>query len=182
VTNPLGKIFRPLRVRFDSFLSGGERYDPLHLSNRTTPQKLRSWLVIGAPCLVLIGLLAFGLTRRGGAKAAPAPEPTPAQVAARMLPDYTKTVNLNSQQTLSVDEVEVEQSEPRKLVGVVRNNSDREVSSADVVCELEMRRGSRAGAVTAHLANIAPHSTKRFEVEIVQDKATTAIVTEVVVR
>jgi len=179
MANPLGKIFRPLWVRFDKFLSGGARRDPFYLSNRTTPQKLRSWLAIGVPCLVLAGFLAFGLTRRGGAKVVPPSEPTPAQVAAKMLPDYTKTVDLSGERAVLVDEVEVEQSEPRRVIGVARNNSDHEVASADVVCELENRRGSRLGAVTAHVSELAPHSTKRFQVEIAQATATIAIVREI---
>jgi hypothetical protein len=179
MANPVGTIFRPLWVSLDKFLSGGARGEPLYLSNRTTPQKLRSWLAIGVPCLVLAGFLAFGLTRRGGAKVVQPSEPTPAQVAAKMLPDYTKTLDLNAGRAVFVDEVEVEQSEPRKVIGVARNISDHEVVSADVVCELENRRGSRLGGVTVHVSDLAPHSTKRFQVEIAQATATFAIVREI---
>jgi hypothetical protein len=178
MANPLGKIFRPLWLRLDHFLSGRAQDDPLFLSNRTIAQKMKSWLAIGVPCLVVIGVVAFALSRRGGAKDVRS-DLTPAQVAAKMLPDYSKTVDLGADHPVTVDEVQVEHSVPPKLIGVARNTSDYLVDSADLVCELETRRGWRLGAVTAHVGAIAPHATQKFEVEIAQDTAAIAIVSEI---
>ena len=47
------------------------------------------------------------------------------------------------------------------------------------VRELLSPRGSRMGAVTAHVGEIAPHMTARFEIEIAQDTAKSAIVSEI---
>ena len=178
MANPLDKIFRPLWLRLDKALSGRAQDDPLFLSNRTIGQKMRSWLAIGVPCLLVIGLLAFALSRRGGATDVRT-DLTPAQVAAKMLPDYTKTVNLGNGRPVTVDEMQIEHSVPLKMIGVARNSSDRPIASADVVCELETRRGWRLGAVTAQVGAIEAHSTRKFEVEIVQDTAAIAIVTEI---
>jgi hypothetical protein len=179
MANPLGKIFRPLWLRLDKALSGRAHDDPLFLSNRTIAQKMKSWLAIGVPCLVVIAVVTFALTRRGGAKDNRVTDLTPAQVAARMLPDYTKTVNLAVDRAVTIDEVQVEHSVPAKLIGVARNNSDHLVPSADLLCELETRRGARLGGVTAHVGEIPPHATRKFEVEIVQDTASIAIVREI---
>ncbi|MGP8247692.1 MAG: FxLYD domain-containing protein [Bryobacteraceae bacterium] len=179
MANPLGTIFRPLWLRLDKLLSGRAQDDPLFLSNRTVTQKMKSWLAIGVPCLLVIGVVAFALSRRGGAKDVRAGDLTPEQVAAKMLPDYSKTLDLGTAHPVTVDEVQVRHSEPPQLVGVVRNNSGHVVDSADLVCELETRRGSRLGAVTAHVGAIAPHATARFEVDIAQDTASIAIVSEI---
>lgn len=178
MANPLGKIVRPLWLRLDKALSGRAQDDPLFLSNRTVTQKMKSWLAVGVPCLIVIAVVTFALTRRGGAKDNRVADLSPAQVAARMLPDYTKTVNLAVDRAVTIDEVQVEHSVPPKLIGVARNMSDL-VHSADLLCELETRRGARLGGVTAHLGEIAPHATKKFEVEIVQDTASIAIVREI---
>jgi hypothetical protein len=179
MANPSGKILRPLRARLDRFLSGAPQDDPFYLSNRTVAQKARIWLLIGIPCLVVIGLVAFALSRRGGAEDVRTTDLTPAQLAAKMLPDYSKTVRLAASDGVNVDEVQVQHSDPPKLIGVVKNNTGHVVNSADIVCELLSPRGSRLGAVTAHVGEIAPHMTARFEVEIAQDTARSATVTEI---
>ena len=176
--NPLGNVFQSLRARLDKFLSGAVQDDPFYLSKRTIAQKMRSWLSIGIPCLVAIGVVAFALSRRGGAKDVRS-DLTPAQLAAKMLPDYSQTVHLAAGDGVNVDEVQVEHSDPPKLIGVARNNTGHVVNSADVVCELLSPRGSRMGAVTAHVGEIAPHMTARFEIEIAQDTAKSAIVSEI---
>jgi hypothetical protein len=96
-----------------------------------------------------------------------------------MLPDYSKTVHLDTSNGVNVDEVQVQRSDPPKLIGVARNNTGHLVNSADVLCELLNRRGSRLGAVTGHVGQIPPHMTARFEVVIAQDTANSALVTEI---
>ena len=178
MANPLGKILAPLRARVDKFLSGGQQDDPFYLSNRTITQKLKSWLVIAVPCLALAGLVTYALLQRTATNKARSADLTPSQIANKMLPDYSKTLRLGDQ-SVSVEEVEVLQSPVPKLVGVVRNTSDRPVHSAGVVCELLNRGGSRLGAVSASVGEIAPHGTARFEVEIPQDDAARVIVREI---
>jgi hypothetical protein len=75
--------------------------------------------------------------------------------------------------------VQVLKTDPPKVIGAATNNSNYVVHSADVVCELETRRGARLGAVTAHLSEIEPHQTKKFEVPIAQNTAYMAVVWEI---
>ena len=178
MANPIGNVFQSLRARLDKFLSGGARDDPFYLSNRTIGQKMKSWLLIAIPCLVVIGLVVFALSRRSAAKDVRT-DLTPAQLAAKMLPDYSKTVHLEASDGVNVDEVQVQHSDPPKLIGVARNNTGHVVNSADVLCELVNRRGSRLGAATGHVGQIPPHMTARFEIVIAQDTATSAIVREI---
>jgi hypothetical protein len=164
-------------VKFDRFLSGRAQDDPFYLSNRTFTEKMKGWVLIGLPCLLAIGLIAFALAPRG-AKDVRSPEPTSAQVAAKMLPDFSKTVYYGDNRAVIVDEVQIEHSDPRRLILVARNNSEHIVHSADFVCELLNAKGGRLGAVTAQVGEIAPHGTARFETEIAQDTAYSALVRE----
>ena len=57
------KAWGRLRAKFDQFLSGGPApSDPLYLTNRSLSQKVRPWIIVGVPFLVLLGAIGLSLS------------------------------------------------------------------------------------------------------------------------
>jgi hypothetical protein len=170
----------PLREPLERFLNTGGSADPLYLTNRTSQQRMRLGLVIALPCLLvaaLIGVALMGLVKKRDVAAA---ELTPAQIAAKMLPaDLDQHINLKVDRDLDVLEVRVEHDGSTKLVGTVRNRSDKAFAHAEVIFDLADATGSRLGAVSLELEHIAPQQTMPFTVSISQSSAAVALVRDV---
>jgi hypothetical protein len=66
-----------------------------------------------------------------------------------------------------------------KVVGSVKNNTDRLIHGTDVILNLTDRTGSHLGAVSAHVDNLAPNATVKFQTPIEQKDAAFALVREV---
>src|SRR5215471_15253510 len=137
----------PLSGAVDRFLSAGPSpNDPLYLTNRPIQQKMRSWVIIGLPCLILaagIGLALSNLLDPPRAKEIA--EPTSKEVAAGILPNLNPDLKLRQNNEIEVVEVRVEQDGSSKLIGVVRNMTNHEVPIARLVIDLTDGNSSQVG-------------------------------------
>lgn len=174
-----------IRAWVESRLTKGGSSDPLYLSNRTLGQKLKSWSIVGVPLLVVLGglgLVLFGFFDKDAPIAPPPVGLTNAQMAEKMLPDLNKDLHIESQHELDVEDVHVVVGAPSRLVGIAKNTTDRQISAAELVFDLTDRSGSRQGAVTTELKNIASKTSVPFQFAIESPAATFALVREVHVR
>jgi hypothetical protein len=170
----------PLRGLANRVLSRPAPSDPLYLSNRTFDQRVKLWLAIAVPCLILAGVTALGLSHFFQAKLpGPAPEPSAAVLAAKLLPNVDKTLKIEVNQDVQVLEAHVELEGGAKLTGTARNNTDHLIHTAKIVFNLTDQGGSQVGAVSAQVENLAPNATVRFQVPIEQTNAAFALVREV---
>jgi hypothetical protein len=170
----------PLRDSVDRVLSRPAPSDPLYLSNRTLDQRVKLWLAIAVPCLILAGVTALGLSHFFQAKLpGPAPEPSAAVLAAKLLPNMGKIGNIEVNKYVQVLEAHVELEGGAKLTGTARNNTDHLIHTAEIVFNLTDQGGSQVGAVSAQVENLAPNATVRFQVPIEQTNAAFALVREV---
>lgn len=174
-----------IRAWVESKLTKGGSSDPLYLSNRTLGQKLKSWSIVGVPVLVVLGglgLVLFGYFDKDAPIAPPPVGLTNAQMAEKMLPDLNKDMHVESQHDLDVEDVHVVPGAPSRLVGIAKNTTGRPISAAELVFDLTDRNGSRQGAVTTELKNIASKTSVPFQFAIESSAATFALVREVHVR
>src|SRR5438477_13166178 len=101
----------PLRGPVERLLSGTAPNDPLYLSNRTSGQKLKSWSLIGIPCLVLAVGIAVTLSNfLDPPEVKPAKEPTAAEITAKLLPNVEKDLKFTPPSEVQVIEVRVDGS------------------------------------------------------------------------
>ena len=168
----------PLAGPLDSFLSGPATSDPLYLSNRSIWQRARLAVVIAVPCLLVVGTVVFALTRPKAAPPPP-PEPTAAEMLARILPKVDESIKTNSSTDVQVLEAQVDKTGSPRVIGMVKNNTDRLIRSAVLALDLTDADGSQVGAVTGKLENIEPGATVKFDYPITQRAAVFAIVREV---
>ncbi len=170
----------PLRGLGDRILSGPAPSDPLYLSNRTFDQKVKRGLAIAVPCLIVAGGVLLGLSHFFQAKGpGPAPEPSAAELAAKLLPNVDKTINIEVNKDVQVLEAHVENEGGMKVVGTVKNNTDRLIHTTEIILNLTDRPGSHLGAVSAQVNNLDPHATVKFQAPIEQKNAAFALVREV---
>ena len=167
----------PFRAPLERFLSGGRSDDPFYLTNRTWGERVRLWVLLSVPCLLVAGLVALGVLGYIGKRDAPAKELTGAQIAARMLPDLNKPMDLNTSDNVELLEVRVT-PDGAELEGSVRNRTDKAISRAELYFDLTDAHGSRLGAVTAWVAGIPPRGTASFRCPIQQHDARFALVRE----
>lgn len=170
----------PLRGPFERLLSGSAPADPLYLSNRTSSQKLKSWSLIGIPCLILA--LGIGVTLSDlldPPDSAPVKEPSASEIAAKLLPHIEREFKTTPDSDVQVVEVKVEGSH---VIGVVRNTSTREVALAELVIDLTDSSGSQVGAVNATIEKIPASSEKAFQIPIKQPNAAFSLIREIKAR
>jgi len=170
-----------LRQRIDNWVSGTGHADPLYLSNRTTAQKLKSWLVIAVPVLILVGGIGISLAYLNPPEATRANEPTPAEVASKMLPNL-KDLKIEGASDLEVVEVGIDRSKGVRMVGSVRNKSVHTIATALLSCELTDASGTQLGSVTVHLEDIPASSVKTFELPVQQTDANFVLIREILTR
>jgi hypothetical protein len=151
---------------------------PFYLTNRTSEQRVRFWLLISLPCVVVVAGIAFGVLGFIQKRDAPPQEFTPAQVAAKMLPDLNRPMDLNVNTEIELLEVRVARTEPIHLVGEVHNRTDRAIAHAEMVFDVTDARGSRLGAVSVPVDRIPPNITVPFPLPIEQRTAAFALVRE----
>ena len=173
------KLLGPLRQPLERFLNARGSDDPFYLSNRSMEQRLTLWILISLPCLLVAAGIAYGVMGLIEKRDAPPKELTAAQVAAKMLPDLNRPLDLNVNNDLEVLEVRIARSEPPRLVGEVHNRTDRGIAHAEMVFDLTDLHGSRLGAVSAPVDRIPPNGTVPFQLTIAQRSATFALVREV---
>jgi len=167
------------RARIDKWISGGPApTDPLYLTNRTWNQKIKTWSVVAVPLLILIGGVALTLSNILTPETKPIAEMSPAEVAAKVLPNL-KNLKIESNHSLDVMEVSIVQRGGTKMVGTVRNLTNREIATADLSCDLTDASGTQLGAVTVTIENIPPSGTKAFEIPLKQTETAFALVREI---
>jgi hypothetical protein len=181
-TVPTGTMGR-LRARIDRWLSGGPApSDPLYLTNRTMWQKVRGWLVVGVPLVIVIGGIALVL---GNMLAPPVRVPqkelTAAEAGAKFLPSI-KDFNVETSRVLEVMEVRIYKNGGVKMTGTVRNLTARVLPSAQISCDLTDAGGTQLGSVSVALQNIPASGTKDFELPIKQDQAAFVLVREIAIK
>ena len=170
-----------IRERLNKLLNSAGSADPLYLSNRTFLQKSRAWLMIGLPSVILLGGLGLVLTGyfdKASHVAPPPPGPSDAEIAQKMLPGLNK-LQINSQHDVDVQDVHVMHTGPAQLSGLALNKTDRVIGKVDIVFELTDKDGSRQGAVSTQLVNLAARSSVPFQFAIDQQAATFALVREI---
>jgi len=167
----------PLRGPVERFLAGGRVDDPFYLTNQTTGQKVRKGVLIALP--FVLAITVAGISRILPRKTHPVAELTRAEVAARTLPDYSKTVRVPSNTEVQVVEVMVHRNPGPVVSGSVRNLTDREIPSAELVFDLTDSNGSQVGAVTGTVSRLKPNSVTKFQLPIKETNAAFALVREV---
>lgn len=165
----------PYRRMIERFLSGAAPDDPFYLSNRTLGERARFWALLSLPVILVAGVVAWGILGFISLQDQAPKDLTSQQIAARMLPDLNKPMDLNANQDVEVLEARVQQGQPLKLVGSVRNLTDRTINRTDLVFDLTDARGSRVGAVSVPLENVLPRRTVKFELAIPQRSAAFAL-------
>jgi hypothetical protein len=171
-------LLGPLRGPAKRWLSGGGRQDPLYLSNRTFSQKLVGWAKVGVPLLVVMVavVFAFRMHRRSDK---PAEILSPAEIAAKMLPDLNKPIHLDSNTDIEILEVYVEHDGGDKLLGKLRNNTSHEIQAGEVDFTLTGAGGSQVGAVSVKVNKLAAGATVPFTQPIAEKNAAAALVRDV---
>jgi hypothetical protein len=174
----------PLRGLLERVLSRPAPSDPLYLSNRTFDQKAMRGLAIAVPCLILAGVTALGLSRIFHANGAgPAAEPSAAELASKLLPNFDKNIRVEVNQDVQVLDAHVEHEEGgTRVSGTVKNNTDHLIHTTEIVFSLTDQIGSQLGAVAAQVDNLAPKATAKFQFAVEQKDAAVALVREVQTR
>jgi hypothetical protein len=168
-----------LRERIGQLIAGKAPADPLYLSNRTWRQKLKLFSLVGAPVLILIALVTIAATdvfrlHRVDPYEHPLAESLPASPQKRVAdsklgPADLEVVNLR---------ISKDGREPI-VTGVVRNNTDKKVTVAEISYYLADSGGSLVGTDTADVQNVAPHGDVAFRVPLKISKAAFAFIRDV---
>src|SRR5215472_15135902 len=170
--------FGRLRARIDRFIAGDAVSDPLYLTNRTWGQKLRMWTLVAVPLLLLSGGVALTLSRYlGPPKVRPAAQPTAAEYL-RALPDF-KDLKMEPNRLLDVVEARVERGSGARMLGQVKNLTDREIPRAEIGCDLTDQNGTQLGSINVVVENVPASGAKRFELNLKQTTAAFVLVREV---
>jgi hypothetical protein len=170
-----------LRQPMERYLNAGASSDPLCLSNRARWRRAGFWVLLIAPCVLvaaLAGVALLGVVRK---RDAVSKELTPAQIAAKALPaDLDQSIQLHIERDLDAAEVRVDHTGvSTRLVGTMRNRTDKTIAHAEVVFDLADQRGSGLGAVSAEFDRIPPLGSAAFQLPIEQTAAAIAIVRDV---
>jgi hypothetical protein len=173
------KWLGPLRGLVERLLSGSAPSDPLYLTNRSRGQRIKSWSLVAIPCLFIVGLVALTLSNdyNGPPQAASQKEPPEVEAARKILPNLARDIKIDSNKDVEVLQVHVDLS-AMKVAGTVRNNTAHAIAVTDVIFNLANKSGSHVGAVSGHIENLPPKTTKDFEVPIKQRDAAYALVRE----
>ncbi|MGA2275140.1 MAG: FxLYD domain-containing protein [Bryobacteraceae bacterium] len=179
---PGGQPVKPKSVwrqRLERFINGPANTDPLYLSNRTIWQRTRSAAVVVVPVVLLVAVLALAWSGVFKTKDAPKTrELTAAERAARILPNFDTRIQLPANHDLDVQDVHLEHGSPTRVAGLVKNNTDHVIASAQMVFDLTDARWSRLGAVSTQIEQLRPHSTTPFRFAVAQDTAEHVLVRE----
>ena len=160
------------RQRFDRFLTKPADADPLYLSNRSVWQTMRAWVVVLVPAVIVLAVLIVAWSGAFRGKDGPKPRDlTPAEKAARILPNFDAKIQLPTNHDLDVQDAHVEHGSPTCVAGFVKNNTEHSVASAEVAFDLTDAHWSRLGAVSTSVRNLTPHGIIPFRFTVAQDTA-----------
>ena len=170
-------LLGPVQGRVERFLSGGPApNDPLYLSNRSTSEKMKTWALIGIPCLVLAAGIAVTLYVLEPPESKPIKQPTAAEITASILPNVDANAKVAPRSDIEVLEIRVRDA---RVTGIVHNTSKRDIASADLVIELTNDTGSQVGAINATVERIPALGKREFGLDIKQRDAAFALVREI---
>ena len=134
------------------------------------------------PLLILVGGVGLSLSSiLDPPESRPAKELSPAEVAAKLLPNL-KDLKVDVNHDIDVVEVRIERHGAIRMVGTVKNKSNHQIAAADVTCDLTDDGGTQLGSVTAHIEDIAPSATKNFDVPLIQGNAYFVLIREIETR
>ena len=174
------------RQKLEAFLAGPATNDPLYLTNRTLWQKIRPILVVSLPILVLLGGLALGLANFFGLNKGiqtPPASISSAEIAKKMIPVLNQQLTVSKEHDAQAGGVDIQDVTippgSMKVQGVAKNLTDHEIHHVQVIFDLTDKAGSRQGAVSTEVENIASKSAKPFVFSIPQKAAAFALVREV---
>jgi hypothetical protein len=173
------KWLGPLRGPVERILSGPAPSDPLYLTNRPMSHKVRSWMLIGIPLLVLIAAIGATLALLEPPEVKPEKQLTAKEVASKLLPNMDKEIKLASNPDIQVVEVSVRQEGGPRLVGIIHNSSAREVAEVQLVLDLTDTMGTQLGGVNGSISSVPPNSNKSFTIPIKQKDAAFALVRDI---
>ena len=175
----LGPLAGPVR----RFLDGGAApSDPFYLTNRTIGHRLRLAVVVAFPCVLVvgaIGLATMGYFGSAHDAARPTPALTPEQVAAKMLPNIDKNLQIESNHDIGVSDVHIEQGSATKVAGTATNNTNHVIQDAELVFDLTDVSGSRLGAVSTKIARLPAKGSAAFSFTVPQRTAAFALVRDI---
>ncbi len=168
-----------LSAAIERFLAKGASSDPLYLSNRSTNEKMRSWALVGIPCLVLVIAIGVATNFLDPPEAKPLKELSAKEVAAKMLPNMQQDFKLASNTDVQVTEIAVQHVGGDRLTGIVHNSTDREIRIVDLIIDLTDTSGSQVGGVSGSVEKIPAKSNKQFQFPIKQKDAAIALVRDI---
>jgi hypothetical protein len=178
---PKSKWAASIRARLEARLTQPGSSDPLYLSNRTLSQRFGVWSGLAIPAVIAIvglGLVLTGFFNKRHGIAPPPAGLSDAEIADRMLPDLKK-LQVVSQHDLDIRELKVVTGTPSRVMGIATNNTDHEIAKAELTFDLADTTGSRQGAVSTELTNIASRASMPFQFPIEATTASLALVRDV---
>jgi len=133
--------------------------------------------LVAIPLLLLSGGVALTLSRYfGPPKVRPAAQPTAAE-SIRKLPNF-KDLKIERNH-LDVVELRLERGPGARILGQVKNLTDREIPRAEIDCYLWDQERTRLGSTTIVVEHVPASGTKRFEVNLEQTTTTDVEIREV---
>jgi hypothetical protein len=178
-----GRRFGRLRDRLERFLAGGPApSDPLYLTNRSIFQRARTAILVIIPCLILVGVVALGVSHYFRVREKPVHQLTAAEIAQSTLPNLVKNVQITTDHDLEVSEARIQHGQPTMVVGTVKNNTSHAIDNVRLVFTIANDIGAKLGYVAVHVEHVGPKSTAPFSIGIEQDDAAFALVKEIVLQ
>lgn len=178
---PQSKVLRalgPLGRLIDRWISGKAPSDPLYVSNRTLSQKIRTWIVVAIPCIVIggmVALMASGYFDPMEDKGTTIDPQAPTSSAANLELPEIKVPDSEIQ----VNEVTVHRGPEAYVTGTVKNLTAKKFEKVEIVMNLTDHLGSQIGAIGATVSNLQPQGGAGFRVSIRQQNAYSAVVREI---
>jgi hypothetical protein len=168
-----------VRVRMERLISGRAPSDPLYLTNRTWQQKMKTAALVGVPLIILMATIAIAATdvfhlHKTDAYEHPLTEAQPVAPQnklpePKLVPADLEVVNIRI----------AKDAHPPVVTGILRNNTNAKVDSAQVSYYLADTGGSLVGTDTIDVQNVQPHSSVTFHVPLKTASAQYVIVREV---
>jgi len=176
----LRKRFDPLRARIDLLISGRAPDDPFYLTNRTWQQKLKTASLVAGPVVLLVALVTIAATDLFRFHKADPYEHPPTEAPVPAVPQKRLPDPILAPADLEVVNIRIARDPHAAVVtGIVRNNTNRKVESAEVSYYLADTEGSLVGTDTTDVANVAPHGSVAFRMPLKIANAQYVIVRDV---
>jgi hypothetical protein len=137
---------------------------------------------VAIPCLILVGLVVFGLRSHLRPAEKPVHQPTAAEIAQATLPDLVKNVQITTNHDLEVAEARIQPGPPSVVVGSVKNNSDHRIDNIRLVFTITDDGGAKLGYTAVYVDHVDPKSTAPFSLRTEYDNAAVALVKEIVLQ